>query len=121
MPHRFAMNVWICGWHLCLGRMPCFKVGGTSAGSLAPNLRMVLQRMGSWVSDVPTFRMCPHFGHVTVFVCVVCVVKVERVPASFLVVLSCFDVDVNGCRVCVRVYCAGTKVPSGSSNCTRSV
>ena len=48
--------------------------------------------------------MCLHLGHVTVFVCVVCAVKVERVSASFLVVLSCFDVDVNGCRVCVRVY-----------------
>ena len=40
--------------------------------------------------------MCPHLGHVAVFVCVVCAVS--------LVVLSCFDVDVNGCRVCVRVY-----------------
>ena len=47
--------------------------------------------------------MCPHLGHVIVFVCVVCEVKVERVSASFLVVLPCFDVDVNGCRVCVQV------------------
>ena len=51
-----------------------------------------------------TLSMCPHLGHVTVFVCVVCAVKVERVSASFLVVLLCFDVDVSGCRVCVRVY-----------------
>ena len=47
--------------------------------------------------------MCSHLGHVTVFVCVVCEVKVERVSASFLVVLPCFDVDVNGYRACVRV------------------
>ena len=33
----------------------------------------------------------------------VCAVKVERVSESILVVLSCFDVDANGCRVCVRV------------------
>ena len=45
--------------------------------------------------------MCPHLGHVTVFVCVVCALKLERVSASLLVILSCFDVDMNGCRVCV--------------------
>ena len=59
--------------------------------------------MGSWVW-ARALRMCPHLGHITVFVCVVCAVKVKRVAASFLVVFSCFDVDMNGNGVFVRVY-----------------
>ena len=45
--------------------------------------------------------MCPHFGDVTVFVCWVGIVKVERMSASFLVVFPGFDVDVysHGARM----------------------
>ena len=48
--------------------------------------------------------MCPHFGHVTVFICLVCEVKVERVAASPLVVFPGLDVDMYGRRACVRVF-----------------
>ena len=44
--------------------------------------------------------MCPHLGHVTEFVCVVCKVKMERVLASLLVFFPGFEVDVYGRRAC---------------------
>ena len=59
--------------------------------------------MDSWVWGART-EHCPHLRHVTVFVCVVCEVKVERVPVSLLVVFPGIDVDVYGRRACVSVF-----------------
>ena len=61
---------------------------------------MVLQRMGSWVwgariEHVPTSRTRNRS------ICLLC--GVHGKSGACVRVFSCSDVDVNGCRVCVRV------------------
>jgi hypothetical protein len=78
--------------------MPCFSGCGAfstqSSDGIAKNGQLGLGR---------AHRACAHISdtqqeYLSVVWCAR-TVKVERVSAFF----SCFDVDVNGCRVCVRV------------------